>query len=451
MFDKFIKIPHTINEASAMMEPMNEITLKFQALVPNKDYAIKWYGNYILLSIANLLAVMNGLTGSKDNKAVTKYHENDDYHFIGDYNMKSDFGIIIHEAPSTRFNPANYPSAQYMENAQEFLKQTPHHFLKIFTVEDCNFLYVWTNKALEPDTFYKLYTLMASRFNNENETLINFITALVEDNIVQARKILIDFFNSDEVIDREFEVFKRCLRNRSQIQIDRLERDIATNRERIHDYENEISSLAASMRDMSEKLSYFKYMQEDNGEDKMFFKHLRKIPYITSFLGNANGYIHLEYTAPLIYFSDLPAEKLIAQTNRPIYWKKIIKAIIGRKYQLITKCALEFNTGNFSITSDTINNTDAIMKHPHISRYNCFGNHRQAIYDCAQTGDYIGAIEQITQAVLNLNFYDVCVVDTLCRTLEDKRNTLKTWKNTETGEMYTTNEMLARGDYYEET
>ena len=449
MFDNFIKIPHTINEASAMMEPMNEVTFKFQALIPNKDYAIQWYGNYILLSVANMLAIMNGLTGSKDNKAITKYYENDDYHFTADYNMQHNFGIIIHEAPSTRFNPAHYPSAQYMESAQEFLKQTPHHFLRIFTVDDCNFLYVWTNKALEPDTFYKLYTLMATKYNKENEILINFLSALVEDNIMQARKILIDFFNSDEILNREFEVFKKCLRKRSQTQIDKLERDIANNRERIHDYENEISSLAASMREMCEKLSYFKYMQDDGEDDKLFFKHLRKIPYIKSFTGLETGYIHLEYVAPLLYFSDLPAEKLIAQPNRPRYWKDIIRAIVGRKYQLITKCALEFNTSNFGITSDVINNVDPIMKHPHISRYNCFGNHRQAIYECAQTGDYIGAIEQITQAVLNLNFYDVCVVDTLCRTLEDKRDTLKTWRDPNTGEMYTTNEMLARGDFYE--
>lgn len=450
MFENFIMVPHTDTEASLMMEPMNEITSKFQALVPNSAYAIRWYGDYILISIANLLAVMNGLTASPADIAWTVYYENDDYHFLSDYGKSSGFGLIIHEAPSTRFNPANYSSAEYLENAEVFLKQTPHHFLKIFTTTNCKYLYVWTNKSLTPDTYYKLYALYLSLFNKDNKTLTDFVTKLVEDNIEEAKKVLKDFFTSDEVIEREFESFKRCLRNQSQRQIEKMERDIASYRDNIHSYENEIAAIASKMRELNEKLSFFKYMQEDNEDHKLFFKHLRKIPYLKSFQGTDNGYIHLEYEAPLIYFSDMPAEKLIAQPNRPSYWKHIIKAIIGRKYELVTKCAIEFNTGNFTITSDSIHNGDPVMKHPHISRYNCFGNHRQAIYESAQTGDYIGAIEQITQAVLNINFYDVCVVDSLCATLEDKRDTLKTWKCKETGEMLTTNEVLARGDYYEE-
>lgn len=449
MFDNFTMVPHTDTEASLMMEPMNEITTKFQALVPNKAYAIRWYGDYILLSIANLLAVMNALTASPTNVAWTTYYENDDYHFISDYGKTEGFGLIVHEAPSTRFNPANYTSAKYLENAEEFLKQTPHHFLKIFTIEDCKYMYVWTNKALTPDTYYKLYALYLSLFNKDNKVLDDFLTQLINNNIGGAKKVLKDYFTSDEILEREFEAFKRCLKNQSQKQIEKMERDVTSYRESIHSYENEISSLATKMRELNEKISFFKYMQEENGDHKLFFKHLKKIPYLKSFTGTDNGYIHLEYEAPLVYFSNLPAEKLINQPNRPRYWKDIIRIIIGRKYELITKCALEFNTGNFSIASDTINNSDPVMKHPHISRYNCFGNHRQAIYESAESGDYIGAIEQITQAVLNINFFDVCVVDTLCRTLEEKRDTLKTWRDKKTGEMLTTNEVISRGDFYE--
>ena len=450
MFDNFTLVPHTDTEASQMMDPMNEITTKFQTIVTNDAFDLGWYGDYILLSIANLFGIMNGLTGRIQRQACTYYYDGDDYNFNNRFNQKYNFGLIINEAPSTRFNPANYPSAAYLENAQEFLKQTQHHFLKIFTVDESDFLYVWTNKPLTPDAFYKIYALMLSMYNKDNKVLIDFINALIEDNINKAKKVLIDFYNSDEMIDREYEVFKSCLKNRTQTQINKMERDISNYRDRIQSYENEIADMATKMRELNEKLAFVKYMQEDNEEHKLFFKHLKKIPYLKSFQGK-RGYIHLEYEAPLIYFSDYPAEKLLAQTNRSRYSKDIIKIIIGRKYELITKCALEFDTGNFSISSDSIYNTSPVMRHPHIARYNCFGNHRQAIYDSAQAGDYIGAIEQITQAVLNLNLYDICVVDTMCRTLEDKRDTLRTWKNVETGEMFTTNEVLNRGDYYEET
>ena len=449
MFDNFTQIPHTVNEASVMMEPMNEITTKFQELVPNNSYNVRWYGNYILISIANLLAVMNGLTADVNNPATTSYYENDIYHFSVEFGKTEGYGLIVHESPSTKFNPSDYPSAEYLESAEEFLKQTNHHFLKIFTVHDSNYLYVWTNKNLEPDTYYKLYALQVSMFNKENTLLEEFLTHLIANDITKARKTLTDYFTSDEIINREFERFKQCLRNQSQRQMDKIERDINSFRNDIHSYENEIATLASKMRELNEKLAFFKYMQEDNEDHKLFFKHLKKIPYIKAFKGTPNGYLHLEYEAPLIYFSDYPAEKLLAQPQRSQFSKAVVKMIIGRKYELITKCALEFNTGNFSISSDEILNTDNVVKHPHISRYGCFGNHRQAIYECAETGDYIGAIEQITQAVLNINFYDICVIDTLSRTLEEKKNSLKTWKCVATGEMLSTTEVIGRGDYYE--
>ena len=94
MFDNFTLIPHTDSEASIMMEPMNEITEKFQALVPCKAYDIRWFGNYILISIANLLAVMSGLTADPENKSLTKYYENDDYNFKNDYATEEGLGMI---------------------------------------------------------------------------------------------------------------------------------------------------------------------------------------------------------------------------------------------------------------------------------------------------------------------------------------------------------------------
>ena len=91
------------------------------------------------------------------------------------------------------------------------------------------------------------------------------------------------------------------------------------------------------------------------------------------------------------------------------------------------------------------------MNHPHISRFHCFGNHRQAIYDSAESGDLIGAVEQITQAVLNLNFYDSPVVEHVVSALSQNRSDLRTWRCKETGEMLTTQEIIERGDFYEET
>ena len=60
------------------------------------------------------------------------------------------------------------------------------------------------------------------------------------------------------------------------------------------------------------------------------------------------------------------------------------------------------------------------------------------------------ALEQITQAVFNVNFYDSCVIEEMLRTIDRAKATLPTWRNTETGEMLTTLQVFERNDYYEE-
>lgn len=449
MFENLTLIPHSDNELSQTMDAMNEIATKFRTLVSDSDYRWLWYGNYIISNLAFMLATLDGLTGAPERQTILAYYENDDYHFNQYIREPSYTGIVIHEAPSTRFNPSNYPSAEYLEGAQDFLKQTSHHFLKIFTIPDSNIMCVWTNKRIEANTLYGLVALEQSLHNKQESLLMKFVTACTQNNITIAKKTLIDFLSSDAIIEREYETFKQCIKNTSQKKIQKIERDIQNYRENIQSYENEIVTMASKMRELSENLCFLKYMENDDDDTKLFFKHLKRIPYIKDFSANKNGFIHLEYEAPLIYFSEMPAEKLLKQSNRGSLSKEIIKMIIGRKYELITKCALEFNTANFSISSDTIYNPSEVMKHPHISRYHCFGNHRQAIYDSAEAGDYIGAIEQITQAVLNVNFFDVCVIDTMCRTLEDNLTSLKTWRCKETGEMFSTHDVIARGDYYE--
>ena len=452
MFDNFTQIPHSDNEASQMMSALNEITDAFQNIVPNNTYNINWFTNYAMINVGYLLTVMNALTATKDHMSWTEYFAADSSYFESKYKLRNNFGIIINEDASTRFNASRFEDAVYLENAEEFLKQTPHHFLKIFTNPLNSILYVWTNKPLTADTLYKLFSIEVSLHNKENKLITDFLKYLVDDDLENAKKLLTDFFTSDVILEREFNVFKQCLIKSNSRQIRNLEQNIDAKRRSIRDYENEIASLATQIREMNENLIFLKYMQTGDDDQKLFFKHLKKIPYLKSFQGNAaTGTIHLEYEAPLIYFNEFPAEKMINQAARPHIQKEIIKAIIGRKYELMTKCALQFNTETFSISSADIQNGSKLLKHPHISRYNCFGNHRQAIYESAETGNYIGAIEQITQAVLNLNFYDNCVIDSMCSTLMQSMNSLKTWRNKETGEMISTNELIERNDYYEET
>ena len=453
MFETFIQVPRTIDEARLNMTVFGQIHEKIAAVTDTNKYRVNWNTDYGLSSIGYVLTALTAIALEDGRKFVITYTDNDQYGFKRQYEGDTDrFGIYINREASTHFNETDYPNATYLSNAEEFLKQSPHHYLRLLTSPYNHKLYVWTNKTLTPDNLYKLFALEAALHPRENKIAENFTNMLIEGNAEGARKIVVDFLTSDAIKDLEFEKFRKCLSSSNDAKINQLRNIIDNRRSCIKDYEDQISIYAAEIREKTEEIMFLRG-RDITDEQKLFFKHLNKIPYITRFEGNEDGYIKFWYEAPLIYFADYPAEKLLKTSYATDFYKNVIKMIIGRKYQLWTKCVLLFDTSRFTL-QNAAGRSDGpanLLPHPHISRFNCFGNHRHAIAESAEAGDYIGAIEQTTQAVLNLNFYDSCVIDALVNALNDKKNTLATWKCVETGEMLTTEEVLERNDYYEET
>ena len=453
MFEDLKCIPRTEPEVRDNFGAIVEIYEKFNNIIPAGNMEMRWYGNYSLNYLGYIFAMINALTASADNKSIMNYFENDATRFKSRISRKqSGFGIIINQQPSTQFNPTDYPTATYLEQAQDFLKQTSHHFLRIFTIPECDILFVWTNKEINPESLYMLFSLEFSLHQRTNPLMDKVLDIVINHkDVAELKKVLKEYFLSDEVIELEFQKFKKCLTNQHKRQIDDVRRKIDSLRTSITDYESAVARFAADIRKQNEKLAFLMSLDGHDDDQKLFYKHLKKIPYIYEFKGNDSGYITLSYRAPLIYFSEYPAEKLIEQNYRTREAKQIIKAIIGKKYELWTKCAIDFDTESFNVSAAGCSDNCSLLPHPHIDRYNCFGNHRTAIAESAEAGDYIGAVEQITQAVLNLNFYDTCVVDEMCRKLLNHTTSIIAWKNKETGEMLSTAQLFERGDYYEET
>ena len=451
MFEEFTLIPHTEAEAIQTMDTFSTIANKFRDVTDNDKVRLNWNGNYLIQEVIRVLLYLNAI--DNENPYEIQYHVNNSYRFKqrAAKEIESE-GIFINEEASTHFTYADYPGAKYMESAQEFLKINPRHFLKIFTSPNNKILYIWTNKELPLDTLYKLFSLEKKINKRSNEYLDKFLNAFINTNDVEkARQILINFFTSDRITELEYQKFKKCLVSTTDKKIHDLEELISTNRQTIDRYEREIVNLATAIREQNERIAFLRNTSVDDEDNKLFYKHLKKIPYITSFSGSPNGYIELHYEAPLIYFSDLPAEKMLNQNFTETFSKKVIKIMLGRKYELWSKCYMRFYTSNFAVDLYHERSGSNILPHPHIDRYGCFGNHRQAIHQSAEAGDYIGGIEQLTQAVLNVNFYDGCVINEMIRTLKNNADSMPTWKCLETGEMLTTTQVIERGDYYEET
>ena len=452
MFDNLTLVPQTAEEAGIMSHALSDINEKLRSVIPNDNLFCIHQGDYRLVILSEIITRLGAIKASTDAKSTYRYYVGNFTRFIRGINADdSDYGLLINEEASTHFSTEEIAEARYMESAQDHLKQTPTHFLRIFTMPTSNKLFIYTNKPLEVETLYKLYLLDSVTNKRDNEIAIDFVTACVANDLNKVLEILEDFLNSDEIREIEFRKFKACLANDSELRISRMINQIEGHRREIHDYENTIASLATQIRELNDNIAFIRSKNESDESDKILFKYLSKHPYIKRFFTTNDGKLHLYYEAPLIYFSEEPALKLIEQDYREEQEKQIIKIIIGRKYELVTRCNLVFDTSNFILGIEELSGNTTLLPHPHIDRYHCFGNHRTEIERSAESGDYLGAIEQISQAVLNLNFYDGCVINELIRTLIRKRELYSTWRNKETGVFLTTAEVIESGDYYEET
>lgn len=449
MFEDFTIIPETDSELVNMYTPSANIVTELMKIIDhNRD--MSRYANHPLQKIAQIMMLLSTLSKDNDEKVEFTYYDRSQYSIKYRFkNPESTRGLIINEEAGTHFDFNDFPGAEYLTKAEEHLKQTPQHFLKIFTHNQENKLYVWTNKPLSPMTFMKLLQLQAAVFPRENPIADAAIKAYLDKDVVAFKKVIIDYLTSDAVTEVEFNKFKTCLSSSTTGQITKLERQITDERGNINYWEEEINRSTTKIREWNEQIDFLKTQHEDDADAKILFKFLKKNPYVKSFEAKEMK-ILLQYEAPIIYFSDFPAEKYLNKDYVSPLCKKIVKIILGRKYQLMTTCAIRFRTNDFGVEFENraLSIQTTAFPHPHIMRFRCFGNHGTALRQAAETGNFLGAIEQISQAVMNINFYDSCVINEMLRDIANNSHA-KYWRDKDTGEWYSTAEVIERNDYYE--
>lgn len=359
--------------------------------------------------------------------------------------LDNTIGLAINEEASTHYEEDEFEGLKRMPSLEKMLKQTPNHFLKIFTTEHNRVLYVWTNKRLTPATMYSLKRIQ-NKLDNEylkhpKKYVEDFYKALHELNLEGVRKSLNDFMESDYVKNYSMRKFQECVTYYITSRIQNMENSLTNLRKDIVNYERAIMEAAGRIRETNETLEILR--GKDQKENiNILYKYLNKHPYIKEFEPQTNGMLTLYFVSPIIYFNEYALDKLIQ--NRSGDAKFILQTIKERKYTLWTRCAVGFHTGDFRAYIETSDRNLDYMPHPHIEMYGCFGNHNEAIAESSISGDYLGAIEQISQATLNLNFYDTCVVNGMIRAICDRYNDLKTWYVEETGELISLNEIKER-------
>lgn len=299
---------------------------------------------------------------------------------------------------------------------------------------------VWT----QPDqttALLQIFLSMVETGEGLNSDITDMVAAIHKNsNIRKANQIYHAIVDSPELVKtRTVNAINNIFKEMKNGRVDNIKSNIENINYRLNELQNDYSNYMSNKRNLLEELDRIKASPDIETDD--IVNYILKTKYIKKVTkaGNGSG-LALYYEAPMLYYDDDVIQHIRHSYDEEVQF--IFDAFLERRYQLYTRCEVIFYPENFRINSTSIghrNENNYYIGHPHIDRFGCFGNHGEAIQDWAETGDYIGAITQVTAAVLNLNFTDGTVIGDLIDTLMDRD--IPTWYDTETGAVLTTDEL----------
>ncbi len=458
MFREITTIPTTANRLDftriAASREIRDLRNKLQDIYSDLNWSSYYAVHNAIEEYMDLLACVDLINADDNHHVISVVYRNNEsnvrYIYSGTDIYNTAIGIVIHKCPAPRYDEIEWENQVVLNGASETLKQTSKHFLKIFHKEiNPNLLFVWSNQDLLPETIFKIKMLQL-RLNEQNLETFHPITkeiyaAFVEGSVPKVNEAFKKFFDSSIITERQYKDFVKTFKYQNERNKDILRNKIKNNYDSIQSYENTIARLAVEINDMNIQLLTLTNNEDSNEEIEMLFKYLNKHPYITNFTVSKNSNtLTLYFRSPLIYYTDYAIEK-VKKSYRDED-QIIFDIFLEKRFQLITECSITFNVSDFSITPTNRHRNHNVIGHPHIDEYGCLGNHREAIYESAEAKDYIGAIEQISQATMNINFYDACIVNYIVNYFNNptNRNQKETWLDTKTGEYITLAEVIKR-------
>lgn len=332
-----------------------------------------------------------------------------------------------------------------MEHTLKNYKSDPDSY-KIRIYGNIHTLVLIMNVWTQPDqttSLLQIFLSMVETGEGLNSDIRDIVAAVHKNsNIGKANRIYNAIANTPELTKtRTVNAINGVFKDMKNGRIDNIKSNIENINYRLNELQNDYSSYMTNKRNLLEELDRIKNNPDIETDD--IINYIQKTKYIKKVSKATNGRgLALYYEAPMLYYDDDVIEHIRHSYDEEAQF--IFDAFLERRYQLYTRCEVIFYPEDFRVNNMTIGNRNEnnyYIGHPHIDRFGCFGNHGEAIQDWAETGDYIGAITQVTAAVLNLNFTDGTVVGELIDTLIDRADDLPTWYDTETGVVLTTNEL----------
>lgn len=447
MIDNIISIKNTQETLESIVKDRYEITISYV-----KQYAIENIEK--IINLLNNLECILLMENSEEeeaivNNSITTNDVTSAYFYIADKRPRTGLGghiytgdlpkgRVIGMLPSSHLKPVTGLNQLFEQENKKIEVYTVHNQKKLYfeaytmpTVTDFirMKLIQWelfkdSVKEYDPriEAFYK--AILDERFDDFN-TILKSIETSQTIKTYEKNKIT-KFFKID------YETKKETLRNRIKSYYASIE--------------EEKKFILENINEIKKRKREIKMLEMTEGEQEnveFIVDYIQNSPYIVN-LKDIEGedWVEIEYEAPLIYYDKYAIDDIYE--NQEPYEQKILDIFKEENYELMVRAKVAFNRNDFRTVTKTVNRDDFFLRHPHIDRWGCLGNHTDAIFESAESGDYIGALDQITQAVLNLNFYDGTVVQELFHNLFDIEYETKLWRKKNTDERYSTSELLGR-------
>lgn len=237
---------------------------------------------------------------------------------------------------------------------------------------------------------------------------------------------------------KKINIIKSALNARISDAITRAERDISHDKEYIKDYEERLQQYYDRLEQhLAEKLGYEskeKAKDEDVTDildfvDRNRFIQNLNILKINNY-GNPAEYLQLDIWAPITIYETEPLERQInnriTEYNQNDLQSKILKAFkrifIDEELQMICQTFVKIDMISANINGSKDANRKQYsdyqrLPQPHLTRYDCWGDNRNAIIQALKESDLVGAMNNILIAAQNINFVDSTVLSSWLETI----------------------------------
>lgn len=347
---------------------------------------------------------------------VRKYYVSNEAPFLNNLGNQNAAGVIFMRLHQDENYPTGEGYREYIELKgfeENLIQEKIISNIKLFTNK--RILIVYTKEKITLKCLIRLkcieWSLLGYNYTTD-ENLIQEITDIYktfkDENIVEINKILNKIFDIKQYKLKLIEQCKDLFKTNTQTIINDLTDTITGKENDAKYYEDLLCRLINEVERLKQQLLIVMTQPDEINFDEIK-DYLMKHPFIQTIRKNGQ-IINIDITAPIKYYDkklyDLTTKSYSDEDKRNIGY------IISDRYELWTSACITFDPKTFTVHGGS-SALNKYLPHPHIAEYNCLGNHPEVIKEWIKTRNYIGCFEQITAAVLNLNFSDATVINRL--------------------------------------